>query len=541
MNRRLLVAVVVLLGWAGGLVALARREYFKGDAQNLAELALRVTPETHFYVVEHEGRQVGYASSAIDTTGDGFVVRDVFSADLALGGTAHRASAQTTVRLSRTLALRDFELEVKADGSPLSVTGRTEGDSALAYEIVSAGNDTSRRRQDVKGPILLPTLVSLAATLGEEPEVGAVRTVTAWDPRSMKSNDFRLRIEAESLFVIPDSATFDSTARRWTVAHTDTVRAWRLAVQGEAAGGGLGAGGVGGWVDAQGRLVEGVQAGGLRVRRTVFEVAFENWRMVRDGPDAAPPAPAQRDILASTAIAANARLGNRLRELTVRLKGVELAGLDLAGGRQSLRGDTLVVRVEGLDALTAGYARAPGGGALAPQFASELADEPLLQSRHPEIVALAGRIVGSGTDPREAARRINRWVHDSLRKDYTVSIPDALDVLRQRRGDCNEHVQLYIALARAAGIPARAAAGLAYLDGRFYYHAWPEVRLGDWVAVDPTFGQFPADAAHLRLVTGGLLRQGELFRVIGRLGVEVVDQLPRPPRRPAQTGFTRPS
>jgi len=61
-----------------------------------------------------------------------------------------------------------------------------------------------------------------------------------------------------------------------------------------------------------------------------------------------------------------------------------------------------------------------------------------------------------------------------------------------------------------------------YLDGRFYYHAWPEVYLGDWVAVDPTLGQFPADAAHLRITTGGLARQAELIRLIGSLKLEVL-------------------
>ena len=89
-------------------------------------------------------------------------------------------------------------------------------------------------------------------------------------------------------------------------------------------------------------------------------------------------------------------------------------------------------------------------------------------------------------------------------------------------GDCNEHTQLFVALARSVGIPARAAAGLAYIDGKFYYHAWPEVLLRDWVAVDPTFGQYPADAAHLRFITGGLQRQTELLRLIGNLHIKVV-------------------
>ena len=80
---------------------------------------------------------------------------------------------------------------------------------------------------------------------------------------------------------------------------------------------------------------------------------------------------------------------------------------------------------------------------------------------------------------------------------------------------------LYVALARSVGLPARTAAGLVYLRGRFYYHAWPEVWLGRWVAVDPTLGQFPADAAHLRFVTGELARQLDLVRLIGRLRLDV--------------------
>jgi len=99
-------------------------------------------------------------------------------------------------------------------------------------------------------------------------------------------------------------------------------------------------------------------------------------------------------------------------------------------------------------------------------------------------------------------------------------------VLAQRSGDCNEHTQLFVALARTAQIPARTASGLAYVNGTFYFHAWPEVFLGTWVAVDPTFGQFPADAAHLRFVIGGLTRQAALLSLIGSLRIDVLDPAP---------------
>jgi transglutaminase-like putative cysteine protease len=157
------------------------------------------------------------------------------------------------------------------------------------------------------------------------------------------------------------------------------------------------------------------------------------------------------------------------------------------------------------------------------RFTAELQSEPLLQVNDREITALAVRIAGNERDPRIIAERLNAWVYDSIAKEITITVPSALQVLRDRRGDCNEHTQLYVALARAIGIPARIATGLAYVNGKFYYHAWPEVWMNEWVAVDPTFGQFPADAAHLRFVSGGLTRQGELLRLVGTLRIEVLN------------------
>jgi transglutaminase-like putative cysteine protease len=148
--------------------------------------------------------------------------------------------------------------------------------------------------------------------------------------------------------------------------------------------------------------------------------------------------------------------------------------------------------------------------------------EPLLEVDDREIRQLAQRIRGADTNPRVVAERINRWVYDSLEKRITVGVPSALGTLHRRSGDCNEHTQLYVALARATGLPARVAAGLAFVDGKFYYHAWPEVWLERWVAVDPTFGQFPADASHLRFTIGGLGRQAELLRLMGTLEIDVL-------------------
>ncbi len=78
-------------------------------------------------------------------------------------------------------------------------------------------------------------------------------------------------------------------------------------------------------------------------------------------------------------------------------------------------------------------------------------------------------------------------------------------VLASRRGDCTEHTALFLDGALALGLEARPVAGLLYLEdgsagAAFYPHAWAEVQVGSrWVAVDPTLGTWPADAARVPL------------------------------------------
>ena len=79
--------------------------------------------------------------------------------------------------------------------------------------------------------------------------------------------------------------------------------------------------------------------------------------------------------------------------------------------------------------------------------------------------------MGRTRDPLRTARLLTEWVYEQLDKEITLSVPSAVEVLETRRGDCNEHTILFVALARAIGLPARPAAGLVYVEGRFYYHA----------------------------------------------------------------------
>ena len=78
------------------------------------------------------------------------------------------------------------------------------------------------------------------------------------------------------------------------------------------------------------------------------------------------------------------------------------------------------------------------------------------------------------------------WIEKNIKKRPVLSLPDALSTLENRMGDCNEHAVLFAAMARAVYIPAKIEAGVVYLNGRFYYHAWNLVNLGGGIGSRPT-------------------------------------------------------
>ena len=203
----------------------------------------------------------------------------------------------------------------------------------------------------------------------------------------------------------------------------------------------------------------------------------------------------------------------------MRISGLDLDTRDMNGAGQSLADGIVDI----VDARTLTPAAAPS------DLAAYLKPEPLIESDDAAIRGAAESLVAGATGARARAEKLTRGVNGMLDKKPTVSLPSARDVLRTKVGDCNEHTALYVAMARSIGLPARIAVGLAYTHGAFYYHAWPEVYLdegggrGLWLPVDPTFNEFPADAAHLRLLRGGLDRQAAILPLIGQVKMDILD------------------
>jgi hypothetical protein len=153
------------------------------------------------------------------------------------------------------------------------------------------------------------------------------------------------------------------------------------------------------------------------------------------------------------------------------------------------------------------------------------------QSDDTKIIAKAKEIVGGETNALLAAQRVVNWVNGNLdKRSGARGAATATEVLAEGAGDCTEHSALAVALLRAAGLPARQVDGIVYLveaDGRPVagYHAWSEVWIGRWIAIDAMFGETGTSARYLMFgydEPGAHSGSGRLGRTIGRIKIEVV-------------------
>ena len=270
LTRRDSLGGAIIFLWLVGLALLARRELFVAEPEQLLEAALLVVPGTAYYEVMSGDERVGWASASIDTSRSGISVRDVMVID-APDSAAKRFAARARVTLTPGLRLTGFTFELGGDHGPYRVSGKMSEDTVLQLITTTGKSRADTARMPVRRAVLWPTTVPLALALADRPKVGRAYRYAIYDPTTGAPEDVQLQVGAESLFVVPDSAKRDETSGRWIMAHEDTVRGWRLDPQGSTL--------VSGWIDARGRAIETRPIGTFTLRRTAYELAFQNWTL----------------------------------------------------------------------------------------------------------------------------------------------------------------------------------------------------------------------------------------------------------------------
>ncbi|MCJ7526360.1 MAG: transglutaminase [Candidatus Aminicenantes bacterium] len=135
---------------------------------------------------------------------------------------------------------------------------------------------------------------------------------------------------------------------------------------------------------------------------------------------------------------------------------------------------------------------------------SFLADDDKYRLKDPVIQLAVKEAVAATDNPYWIARNIFDYLRDKLFYKRIGGWDIAPTVLQRGSGSCSEYAFVYIAMCRAAGVPARYA-GSVVVRGEdasfdFVYHRWVEVYLPGygWVPVDPSGGdqEWPRDQAN---------------------------------------------
>ncbi|HQQ04531.1 MAG TPA: transglutaminase family protein [Kiritimatiellia bacterium] len=486
--KKLWLSFVVIL-WAASMVWLIRYEAFPhlfthriGGYRNIFASA-PVLMDSWMKIL-FDGRHIGYSHTLVDVDDQGepqqYVVQNETRMNLNIMGRLQRVTIDVTARLDMTYLLREFTFDMRAEQHAVQLAGRRREDGLFDIEIESPAG-MQRTQMEIPDDVVIHSALLEVGLSSMEP--GDVMHVRTLDPATLSLMDMEVRalrreeVKGEPALVLAS-----------TVQGIEFMS----------------------WVDDKGNLLRQETPFGwvLEAAEDTEATAFE-----RDSSG-------QADMLRRLAIpsATMLRDARSVRRLKVRLDGLKLSPDELVTSRQR-------VVSSGPEGAVLEISRVPLSDDAVPDPARYLSATPFVQSDHRDILARAGQITGGLESKQEMARAVCDWVYGYLEKNPSASLPSAIEVLRVGAGDCNEHTYLFVALARAAGIPARIHLGVVYLDGAFYYHAWPSVFVGRWVDMDPTFGQHEADASHIFLGEGESAAQVRLLQVVGQVKADILEAI----------------
>lgn len=463
-------------------------------------IAVSLQAKEQWFGIYFQGRKVGFAQTMLapeERNGvPGFSLVDHGRLHLSLLGQPHTVEIRADVFVDADYQLREFHATLHTPAYQIDFTGRRLGDE-LRWTMTTPTSTTTQRLHDPAGRLWISALSSWAAF--QQLEIGQRGQVWLFNPLALQPESVAFRVTRKDVLDGQETLVIESDYRG--------IQAMT-------------------WITPEGTVLK--------------ESSPLGWELVQESMEDAIQVEAGSiepiDVLSTTAVPIDRPLPDpdRLQRLTLLVegKGAEAFRIDrrpwqvvadddplVDEARRTQAGAWCVIRLR--RPLRDRPADSPPVGSPPSRYT---APSPVIQSDDPQIRRQAQEIIGSLRDPWAQAVAINHWTHRSLRKQLTIGLPTATDVLRSKAGDCHEHTVLLTALARSVGIPTRMVAGLVYYADRFYYHAWPEVwQDGVWMPMDPTLGQLVADPTHLGLVEAEGEELVSLAQFVGQLRLRVLE------------------
>jgi hypothetical protein len=487
-----LFGVAVVSFWMFIIGLLVKDLHFDHQVPSIASAQLMDkihSPERGWKEIYLDGKKVGYSVNLITPFEQGYFIQEEIFLRLKLMGLASGVYTATQCRVNGQFLLESFDYSMKSGVVTFHVSGQVK-DNELT---IKTGKGKKQRTQIIP----LANSPMMGASVGQflrakKIKVGDTFTIPLFDPATMTQKEAVIRVVGRESIKI-DKISYDAfrlEAEMWGQLLTF-------------------------WIDERGTTLKEEGLMGLTIVKSSPARAPRDLEYL--GEDI--------DFYESASVKVNRTLPDPSRVVYLKLQvdGIDDADLDtnvLNAGRQRFHEGVIEISRE--TAPFQSFQKRPYEGS-EEEIQAFLKAELNIESDDAVIMKKAQEIAGDEENALVVARRLSIWVYQNLEKMPVLTIPSAKEVLRTRVGDCNEHATLLTALLRAAGIPAKISVGLTYAQGQFFYHAWTEAYVGEWISMDATLNQLPVDATHIKLVEGNLDKQIAIAGLIGKVELEVLD------------------
>ena len=428
-------------------------------------------PADQWFTVLLDGRKIGSFESTRVVRDGHVVTSQILDLSIERAGVGVGLSSRETSEETADGKPLGFQSVTKLSGGEATIEG-TLRDRTLVVKT-NTGGATQQREMPWPEGALLPEGLRLAG-LREGLAPGTKYRALAFQPSSLDVAEIETRVGAPESVDLP-AGKRSLTAIQQTLSLSGTPVESRL------------------WVDAEQTVhkltmpVIGVELVLLACDRTCATAPNQGTDIF------------DRTLMMSPRALSRAELDRGMRYVLAPSDGGASLKLPETGEqRVTSSGEQIVVEITPAP-------RAAHEGGPTPQ---DHAPNDWLQSKAPEVEALAKKAAAGERDPGAQMRRLETFVRGYIRnKTLGVGYASALEVVRKPEGDCTEHAVLLAALGRSLGIATRVVDGLAYAPGFagkdrvFVPHAWVQAWVGGrWQSFDAALPGF--DAGHIALSVG---------------------------------------
>jgi hypothetical protein len=441
----------------------------------------RVSEKDSWMNILQNGSKIGSSHTLISKTEKGYILKETLYLRLKTMGLIQDLILKTAGKLNKDFTLSSFDFEIRSGRFNFSAQGSVSG-NLLSVKTHDVGSDKYVHTKIKEKLFTSSGIVHAVYASGMKP--GDEFILHVFDPMSMSSEPVTVK------FIGKENILNMGIQKNSMKVAIQYQGATQLA-----------------WIGENGEVIRERGILGFSLEKTTRKDAL--FGLLDES---------SQDLTEIASVPSNVIFDNpiTLERIDVEISGINTENVHFESQRQVFKDNVLIIRKEDLVQLPDVMHHM---NTISDRF---IRPEPFIESDHPKILNVVEKMITDDDTPLEKANMLMTWVHKNIEKRPVLSLPDALATLINKVGDCNEHAVLLAALARAAGIPSRIEAGLVYLNGKFYYHAWNSLYIGKWITADATLGQLPADVTHIRFSSGTMLQQLDILNVIGKVRLKII-------------------